>query len=129
MTTTTVLSTNRVRKIILDCVFRDGEPHDNCVEGHAVMTRLGFHSERLASHKEEIGLMLAELPAEFMQSSGGGMSFLNACIDRHGNHWAEHRTIDELLCLGLATDQVAFCLPREIWAVLPGGMPYFVVKQ
>jgi hypothetical protein len=56
------------------------------------------------------------------------MSFLNACMDRHGNHWAEHQTIDFLLCLGLATDQVAFCLPREIWAALPGGMPYFVVK-
>jgi hypothetical protein len=36
--------------------------------------------------------------------------------------------MDELVCLGLAIGRIAFLMPREMWEMLPGGMPYIVVK-
>jgi hypothetical protein len=36
--------------------------------------------------------------------------------------------MDQLFTLGIAIEKVSFQLPREMWNVLPGGMPYLVVK-
>ena len=92
------------------------------------MATVGFNRERLESHREEIMVMLAELPDEFRESRGG-WSFLNACMDRHGNEWTGmQRTVDHLFTLGIALDMAAYVFPRGLWEVLPGGMPYLVVK-
>lgn len=55
-----------------------------------------------------------------------GWAFQNLCYDKHGNQWGEHKNMEELMCLGLATGLVQFCLPREEWAVFPGGLPYIL---
>jgi hypothetical protein len=57
------------------------------------------------------------------------MSFLNACVDKHGNHWGEHPSVEQLLVLGVAIGKIEYCLPREYWRALPGGVPYFMIKQ
>lgn len=130
------LSADRVQALVLECLFRDeelenGKPKnmEDVVEGAGVLRRLGFNKSRVEQHREEIKAMLMELPDEFMASKGGGMTFLNMCTDKHGNHWAEHNTMDALICLGMAIDMVAFPLPREVWSVLPGGVPYVMVKD
>jgi hypothetical protein len=77
--------------------------------------------------------LLAELPAPFKADgpdSGGGWSFLNACVTKDGVQWTDlHRTVEALVVLGIAAGKVAWMLPRKIWSALPGGMPYFVVKD
>jgi len=70
---------------------------------------------------------LSELPDEFHDTKGGGMSFLSACERRDGRHWGDHRSIEQLLALGIGTNQSRILLPRSMWNVLPGGMPYFSV--
>jgi hypothetical protein len=65
------------------------------------------------------------LPKEF--KTGGGASFMNACMTVEGELWGQHQNIDELLCLGLAINKVKFFIPKEMWSALPGGMPFFVV--
>lgn len=125
--TAEVLSSKRVHEIFSDCLFKDGEPLEPRIEVAGIMSKLGLHPERTASHKQEIGEMLRELPSEFMRTGGGGWSFLNACMDRHGNHWAEHPTMELLFCLGVATEQAKYLMPREMWSVMPGGMPYVLV--
>lgn len=40
-----------------------------------------------------------------------------------------YNTIDQLLAMGIASKKAAFLMPREMWSMLPGGMPYFVVKD
>ena len=37
----------------------------------------------------------------------------------------EHQACDALLCLGIAIGKAEISLPRELWEVLPGRMPYF----
>ena len=74
--------------------------------------------------------LLDQLPAEFHEKTGGGWSFLNACNNRDGQQWTGlHETMEKLVMLGLATGHVAFLMPRDMWSVLPGGMPYFVIRE
>lgn len=128
------LTTDRVRAVMKDVLFRDDEmPADGEVPFGAVvvdgvLNRYAFHPTRLEELRAEIIEMLSELPDEFRADGGGGWSFLNACLDRHGNHWAEHPTIEQLLVLGIGVDAAQILMPREMWAVLPGGLPYFSTK-
>lgn len=124
------LTSDNVQTVLEDCLF-DHDPSDleketsPCVEG--IMATFHFDPKKLSLHKENICSMLSELPDSFQQNSGGGMSFLNACVTRKGNQWGEHNSMDLLFMLGTAIGKVKCCMPREMWSVLPGGMPYYVV--
>lgn len=110
----------------------------NGAKSHPTITVVGiahtahFAQDKLTAHHEEIAGMLAQLPNQFVShdaGGGGGWSFLNACMDRDARQWTGlHLTIEKLVLLGIGTGQVEWCLPREMWKVLPGEMPYFVVK-
>lgn len=128
------LTATRVEEILKDCLYKDEElpadptsPKDlpdGAVFVMGIINNYGFHPGRLEQHKPEIRDLLAELPAEFTQ----GMSFLSACMDRHGEQWGEHRNMEQLFVLGMAVELVEECAPREMWPALPGGMPYYLVK-
>lgn len=125
----TVLSAERVEEIFLDCLFRDGEDTSKHVKAEGINSNAGFHPGRLENHKAEIEVMLDELPDEFKLSEGGGWSFLNAFEDKHGNQWTGlHRRMEQLFLLGIAIGKVEYQLPRDMWSVLPGGMPYLVIN-
>ena len=114
-------------------VDADGGLGDDCLSVQGIVHTAVFNRRQLAKHAVEIGAMLAQLPNEFMghdAGGGGGWSFLNACQDRDGNQWTGlHLTMEQLVLLGIGTGQVAWCLPREMWKMLPGEMPYFVVGK
>lgn len=129
---TAKLDANRVRELLADSLFKSDEVKDGEIPADAVIVegiqmKVGMKKERLESYRQEVTEMLAELPENFHKSGGGGWTFLNACMDKQGNQWGEHSNVDELLILGQGLGLVTYCLPRELWSVLPGGMPYFVV--
>jgi hypothetical protein len=72
--------------------------------------------------------LLNELPSSFKKDIGGGWSFLQACETKDGVQWGEHRNMEQLFVLGMALGKVRYCLPRDLWQVLPGGMPYLVIE-
>jgi hypothetical protein len=127
------LDARKVREIVLDSLFKDEEaPKDGSIPLNAIIVegitvKIGFHKERLESHREEIRELLAELPENFMAEKGGGWSFLNACNDKDGHQWGEHRNMEELFMLGMGLGVVKYILPRKMWAFLPGAMPYVSV--
>ena len=126
------LTSKNVETIFIDCLFnkdelKDGNPPEDAVMVEGVINKFGFHPKRLESHWQEIRKLLMELPENFQSGKGGGWSFLNACMDKDGHQWGEHRNIEQLLALGIATKQVKIQLPRDMWKVLPGGMPYFCI--
>jgi hypothetical protein len=50
---------------------------------------------------------------------------LNLGLDADDNQWTdEHRTVDELCVLAIATKRGKWLAPRSLWPALPGGMPY-----
>ena len=122
------LESERVTEIFTDCLFREGEDTTDHVKAEGILHNVGFHPGRLEEYEDEILEMLLELPEEFQASVGGGMSFLNACVDKDGRQWTgEHRVMDQLFLLGTGIGRVKLCLPREVWDALPGGMPYYIV--
>jgi len=122
------LTSERVEAIFMDCLS-SGEVTDEYMVVHGITTNVGFHTGRLESHRVEIEAMLAELPDEFHASGGGGYSFLHACNDKHGNQWtSSQQQMEQLFQLGEGIGKVKCLLPRSMWPVLPGGVPYFVIS-
>jgi hypothetical protein len=122
------LTAQNVSEIFLNCLFKKGEKTENYILAEGVMTKVGFHPERLKDSTLKIEAILNDLPDEFKPNKGGGTSFLNACMDNQGNHWGEHKNIDQLVCLGIASGKLTYLMPREMWSALPGGVPYLVVS-
>lgn len=124
------INPDKVNVIFIDCLSRKGEDASCTVTVEGIRSTVGFHPERLKRWEETIITLLEELPDDFRQSRGGGMSFLNACNDRHGNQWTGfHLRMEQLFQLGIAIGRVKCLLPREMWRVLPGGMPYYYITD
>ncbi len=121
------LTDAKVREIFEECLFNDGSDKGTSIKVESI-TEAEFHTDRLANHRQKIEDMLAELPDVFKESGGGGGSFLAACNDRHGRQWTgSQATMAQLFLLGIAIDMVSCPLPRNLWSILPGGVPYYIV--
>jgi hypothetical protein len=117
----------KVLKIFDEVLFREGKS-TSVKEVVAVASVVRFDADKLKEKESDIVSLLAEMPDSFKKSGGGGMSFLELCMDKNGHQWADlHQTMDILVALGLAIGKVEFCLSREYWNVLPGGMPYVAI--
>ena len=123
------LTSENVDKVFCDCLYGECDGRQEAllkgklVKG--VMLNVAFNHEKVENHLQNIKDMLAQLPLAFRKEDGGGWSFLQMCNDAEGNQWTgEQKQMDALVCLGLAIDELRFCLPREMWKVFPDGMPY-----
>lgn len=122
------LTSDNVETILIDCLHKDGEEYDES-EGiiECIVNSYKFHSERLESHRDEIRSMIWQLPSQFLASGGGGWSFLNLCMRADGVQWTGmHRQQEKLYALAAGLGMAAIQFPREMWSILPGGMPYMV---
>jgi hypothetical protein len=127
-TMATKLNANLVNKIFMTCLYDDVNDTSTFIEVEGIFSNVRLNSTFLEEYKEKIQEMLKDLPNEFQENYGGGMSFLNACNDKEGNQWTGfHQTMEQLFQLGMAIEKVKCLFPREFWNVLPGGMPYYVV--
>jgi hypothetical protein len=124
-----LINAQRVHEIMLDVLYRDGEPTEGYIPVEGVTASFGLHPQRLEKHRKEIIQLLSGLPDSFMKSKGGGMSFLQAAEDRHGNLWGQHRDMQALFVLGMGIGRVKTPLGRAMWGLLPGGMPYYTVDD
>ena len=127
-----ILTPQRVLAIADDCNGVYVAPEDaRSVRVEGVVRTFAFDRWALDRHAAEIRAMLAELPRQFRQNGGedaGGWSFLNGCMTESGEWWTGDQAVVELLfALGMAIGAVACLMPREMWSVLPGGVPYFMV--
>lgn len=132
---------------MLDCIWGHVVDPDNPPDGaviiKGVIRDFVLNVDKVAEHDQDIVSMLDQLPREFRskESGGeGGWSFLNACAVRDPDNdtvpfdqlpqWTGlHQKMEELVVLGIAADRAQWQLPRQLWSALPGGMPYFVVKD
>ena len=86
-----------------DCVKAclNGTP-DGALVVEGIVRTFGFSPVAVEAHRGEIAALLDEMPPMFHKSGGGGWSFLNLCLDKRGEHWAGHQTMEALCCLGIA---------------------------
>lgn len=124
----TKLNAKIIEEILKYCLFKQDENKDNKIIVEGIVHAYGFHPGRISEKKEVIKELLLELPIAFMKNGGGGVSFLEACMDKYNNQWTdEHCAIENLFILGIATGQAQWCFPRDLWNALPGGMPYVMI--
>jgi hypothetical protein len=125
-----LIDARRLEEILKECLWDDADapPMKQMPIYRGVITNFSFDPRKVDKHREQITKWLEALPAEFHLNTGGGMSFLAACMDRNGQQWGEHRNMEMLFVLGEATGQVRCPFPRSFWGVLPGGMPYYIVN-
>jgi len=115
------ISSQRVEELFKECLSENGR---------VIQGVIADFSMDVTGHEDEIGEMLEHLPDNFMASKGGGWSFLNACMDREDNQWTGlHYVMEQLFVLGIAAERAKWVLPRDMWEVLPGGMPYVVILE
>lgn len=130
-----MLTSTRVSEILVDCLYKDSElidgiPIEKPVEVIGISNNLGFHPARLASYKHEIQMMLDEFPDEFKKEKGGGWTFLNMCVTKNGEQWTSSQKIMEELCLlSIGNKLGSWLASKELWPVLSGSVPYFVINQ
>ena len=124
------LTTQAVTDLLAHCLYTDAEADDGEVEEalivEGIMRDYGLHPGRVDENRENIAELLRELPNNFFigEGGGGGWTFLNLCMDKHDNHWAEHPTMEVLCVLAIAAGLGKWAVPKEMWSVFPGGMPY-----
>lgn len=123
------LTTKNVSGIFHDCLFRDGEDHSNMVVAKGIVINVGFHPERLQSHKEEIIALCNKL---YIRSAKGRQrytaSFMNMCMKEDGDIWTGvQQTMQELLLLGIAVGKMRILQTRDEWASMPGGVPFIEI--
>lgn len=131
-----MIDTRKIDEMLTDCLLNEDEIVDNApkdgieiVKVEGIVHKFGLHKERLESHREDVAAMLDQLPDSFHAKSGGGMSFLNACVDKNDHQWGEHRNMEALFVLGIGLGLAKWCLPRSMWSALPGGMPYVAINE
>ncbi len=106
-------------------LYREGESVTETIEIDGVAHKYAFNVERLKEQKETVEALVAELPAEFKQ----GWTFLNLCMTKDGGQWTGLQLRSEqLMVMAIALDLMKYCLPKNMWFVLPGGVPYVIVK-
>lgn len=99
-------------------------PADSAVF-RGVMTSFVFHPGRLGEKAGDIiELARGIVQDEFLVNKGEGWSFLNLINTRDGVHWAEHPTVEKLICICGALGLCDYLLPRKMWDTFHGGMPY-----
>jgi hypothetical protein len=124
----------RVNSIFRACLFQDdeivnGKPVVDPVVTDLVSMTVGFHPQRLEQNRAAVVEIAKEVFSDdFYEDRGGGHSFLQVPFDREGHHWCEHRTAEQLVGLCVALDFAAYPLPKSLWAALPGGVPYIIVR-
>lgn len=124
----------QVQNIHFDCCFKQEElssegtvaDESKVVFVSGIVHNFGLHKDRLESHREEVKSILEKMPSQFHKGTGDGWSFLNLCHDKGHNQWGEHIHAETLFALASGLGMGKFTLPREMWDILPGGMPYIV---
>jgi len=124
-----------VMEAFLDCLYKESELEfvEGAPEGtvvvEGVIATYGLHPIRLEEKRERVTGWLNALPKPFHKGVGGGWSFLNACNQEDGFQWTGlQERVEQLFCLGIGLGLVKCLLPRDVWASLPGGVPYYEIN-
>lgn len=123
------LSAENVQATMTNCLYGEIEKsQDDAIMIDGIANGFVLSKKKVENHKKDIESMLRKMPTQFRRQYGGGWSSLNACMDEHGHHWGEQIHVEALFVLGMAIKKVECQMPKEMWPILPGGMPYYVIN-
>ncbi len=116
----------KINKIFRDCLFNKIEEVIDPLMIEGITINVVFNKKKIEDHREEIIDLVDNLHPTFKE----GWTFLNMCLNKDNIQWTgSHNTMQELLLLGLAIEKIEYLLPKEMWSILPGGMPYIKIRE
>lgn len=123
------LEANVVMNLGKECMFdeeylktceNNTPPKELWADGQGLVHHIVFDKRKIEKNKGFIKELLNELPLSFFTLDGD--SFLRMPFDKDDHQWGEQNHAEMLFCLGVAADYIWF-MPRELWAMCPGGVP------
>lgn len=117
-------------QLVIDAMLdsMDDETGAETVQVDGIVHAYLINKAKVETHEEEVRAWLAQMDPNFHRQTGGGWSFLNLCNTKDGVLWTgSHQTMEMLVCMGIALGLVRYSMPKELWAILPGGMPYIEI--
>lgn len=123
------LTARAVNAAFSECLFRPEDAFsDEPKKVEAITGTVCFQRDRLETKRNLVRSWFDELPPEFLvgiPTGGGGWSFLNLCNRSDGSQWTGlHSTMQEFCAMAIGLGLGHWLLPRDVWDMLPGGMPY-----
>lgn len=113
------INPTRVEAILKECLGDETNPVEGFVHTY------GLSAAKVSNHRAEIIGMLEQLPTEFFDNGGGGWTALNLCQTADGDLWTGMQMVTEqLFCLAKALGLASCLMPKDMWDMFPGGMPY-----
>lgn len=85
-----------------------------------------FDAEKIEKNREDIASLLSHTDPGFHKDTGGGATFMRLSVDKSEKIWGSQQTAEVLMCLAIAARYGSYCMPRDLWGALPGGVPYVV---
>lgn len=120
----------KVEKLFKDCLYKEEDlenekPKNKPIKVEGICMNVWFNPVYVEKNKNEINKLVNNLHPNFKE----GWSFVNLNLDKKSNQWTgNHRTMELLLLLGLATGKMEYCCSREMWSFLPLKLPYVRIK-
>lgn len=124
------LTNENVESIFLDCLFKenelvDGQPIENFCMAEGVINTVCFNENRLNQHKKEIEDLIDKI-----LNIGQGIPFVVMCESVEGYQWTnDHVYMEQLMLLGIGSEILIYPVGRELWNILPGGLPYIIKNR
>lgn len=123
-----MIDPNRIRSM-MESSLADSAEGDGVLIVKGTINNYAFNKQVLAHFRDDVVKMLDQLDDSFMDDAGGGMSLMNMVATKNGEHWGEQPTADALFAMANGLGLAHFSLPREMWHILPGSMPYVTVMR
>ena len=117
------LTKDNVYNIFYDCLINNNEECDY-KEVEVISSIFRFNKDKLKQYKNDIFNLIEQLPD--MES---GIAFMNLYLKKDSTKWGSLVDAEYLLALGLATENLVYFLPKEMWPMLPFGMPLILRNQ
>lgn len=119
----------RVGILFEDCLLPNKD-HEPFIAVEGITATIAMDPAKLEAHRAEIRSLVDSLPIAFHETGGRAQSFLQMCMDSSGNQWtAFHRDCEKLFLMAAGLRMARFWLPRNLWELLPGGMPYITILK
>jgi len=120
------LTSQRVDELYTTCLSQSEENTAVTIKG--IILSATFSVANLNAVKEDIVELIMQLPeGAFKGSKDNGLSFLTLCHDKDEEQWTSfHACVERLMMLAMCIQRCVFLMPRNMWKVLPGGLPYLL---
>ena len=115
-----------VSKAFQECLFKEKEDTINPVIVKGIRNNFEFHPKRLEEQRELVTVLVTELPEKLKKV---GYTFMSFCMNKNGEFWTDdYRVCEQLIVMAIGLDLMSYIMSSEMWAILPGGLHYIIVK-